>query len=61
MKMILKNQNNIQFNDSIQKKIEILPAINKKKSLESYDNLPLINLRIETKIEPLKEKSKMKK
>ena len=28
--------------------------------MESYDNLPLINLRIETKIEPLKEKSKMK-
>ena len=55
-----ENQNNIQFNDSIQKKIKILPAINKKKSLESYDNLPLINLRIETKIEPLKEKSKTK-
>ena len=50
----------ILFNNSFQKKIKILPAINKKKSLESYDNLPFINLRIETKIEPLKEKSKMK-
>ena len=55
-----ENHNDTLFNDSIQKKIKILPAINKKKSLESYDNLPFINLRIETKIEPLKEKSKMK-
>ena len=55
-----ENHNDTFFDDSIQKKIKILPSINKKKSLESYDNLPLINLRIETKIEPLKEKPKRK-
>jgi len=57
---ISENKNNFQLNDSSQKKIEILPIIKKKKSMETYDNLPLINLRIETKIEPLKDRSKMK-
>jgi len=57
---ISENKNNFQLNDSSQKKIELLPIIKKKKSMETYDNLPLINLRIETKIEPLKNKSKMK-
>ena len=50
---ISENKNNFQLNDSSQKKIELLPIIKKKKSMETYDNLPLINLRIETKIEPI--------
>ena len=51
---------NIKLSNVKPKNVKILTITSKTKASESYDNLPLINLRIETKIDPINKNSRLK-
>ena len=60
MKVEKKMLDRIKLNKFKKRKSQLLPVISKKKISESFDNFPNKILRIETKLEPIKEKPKFK-